>query len=203
MPFSARKGSTMKTKEIKISELKHPEKNAREHPEAQIREIMRSLKEFGQTRPMLVDENNVVLIGNGLLEAMKAMGRRAASCIVVIGWSDAKKKKAMLADNKIFSMGRDNTDILSEIIKELDEDALDIPGFEDDFLENLRNFEENAPLDSMFVDYRMHENGELSPVDDYSNNSAEIDVPDIPRLSNPQKPRKFVVCPQCGEKIFI
>lgn len=154
-------------------------------------------------RPMVVDENNVVLIGNGLLEAMKKMGRKTASCIVVRGWSDAKKKKAMLADNKIFSMGKDNTDILSEIIKELGEDDLNIPGFENDFLENLRNFEDDTPLDSMYMDFCMDKNGGLSPVDDYSDNGAEIDVPEMPELSKPQKPRKFVVCPKCGEKIFI
>lgn len=193
----------MKTEVIKLSELKHPEKNAREHPETQIREIIRSVKEFGQTRPIVVDENNVVLIGNGLLEAMRTMGRKTASCIVVKGWSDVKKKKAMLADNKIFSMGKDNPDVLSEIIKELDETELDIPGFEESFLENLRCFEEDTTLDSAFMDFRMDDNGELYPAGDYPNNGAEISVPDTPELSKPQKPRKFVVCPKCGEKIFI
>lgn len=187
----------MKIEEIKISELTHPEKNAREHPEAQIREIMRSVKEFGQTRPMVVDDNNVVLIGNGLLEAMKRAGWKTASCVVVNGWDDAKKKKAMLADNRIFAMGRDNADVLAEIIRELGEDELDVPGFDADLLESLRNFD-NSPIDGSFAG--LGEGGEFPSVPDYSENGAGISDAETPGT---RAGKRSVVCPKCGEKFFI
>ena len=60
----------MKVTIKKLSVLKHPEKNVRIHSEQQIRELKRSLEKFGQTRALVIDENNIILIGNGLYEAM-------------------------------------------------------------------------------------------------------------------------------------
>lgn len=60
----------------KLSDLKHPEKNVRIHSEQQIRELKRSLEKFGQTRALVIDENNIILIGNGLYEAMVSLGYR-------------------------------------------------------------------------------------------------------------------------------
>ena len=59
----------MKVTIKKLSVLKHPEKNVRIHSEQQIRELKRSLEKFGQTRALVIDENNIILIGNGLYEA--------------------------------------------------------------------------------------------------------------------------------------
>lgn len=59
-----------------------PEKNVRIHSEQQIRELKRSLEKFGQTRALVVDENNVILIGNGLYEAMVSLGYQEASVYV-------------------------------------------------------------------------------------------------------------------------
>ena len=59
----------MKVIKKRLDDLKHPEKNVRIHSEQQIRELKRSLEKFGQTRALVVDENNVILIGNGLYEA--------------------------------------------------------------------------------------------------------------------------------------
>ena len=56
----------MKVTIKKLSVLKHPEKNVRIHSEQQIRELKRSLEKFGQTRALVIDENNIILIGNGL-----------------------------------------------------------------------------------------------------------------------------------------
>lgn len=54
----------MKVIKKRLDDLKHPEKNVRIHSEQQIRELKRSLEKFGQTRALVVDENNVILIGN-------------------------------------------------------------------------------------------------------------------------------------------
>ena len=64
----------MKVTIKKLSVLKHPEKNVRIHSEQQIRELKRSLEKFGQTRALVIDENNIILIGNGLYEAMVSLG---------------------------------------------------------------------------------------------------------------------------------
>lgn len=69
----------MKVTIKKLSVLKHPEKNVRIHSEQQIRELKRSLEKFGQTRALVIDENNIILIGNGLYEAMVSLGYQEAT----------------------------------------------------------------------------------------------------------------------------
>ncbi len=63
---------------VKLAELVKPEKNVRIHTEQQIREFQRSIKMFGQIRPIVVDENNVILAGNGLYDTLMTMGRDTA-----------------------------------------------------------------------------------------------------------------------------
>lgn len=48
---------------MKLADLVKPEKNVRIHTEQQLREFQRSVKMFGQIRPIVVDENNVILAG--------------------------------------------------------------------------------------------------------------------------------------------
>ena len=54
-----------------LEELKSPEKNVRLHGDRQIKEYMRSVEMFGQVRPLIIDENNVVLCGNGLFQTLQ------------------------------------------------------------------------------------------------------------------------------------
>ena len=59
----------------RLDALKHPKKNVRIHSEQQIRELKRSLEKFGQTRAIVVDEDDTILIGNGLYEAIEALAK--------------------------------------------------------------------------------------------------------------------------------
>lgn len=119
-----------------LSELHSAECNARRHPPKQIAELKRSLKKNGQIRLLVVDENNTVWIGNGLLEAMRDMGYTEAHCILKEGMTEAEKKKMMLSDNRIFDLGVDDMDAFDALIRELSGD-LDIPGFDEDALSVL------------------------------------------------------------------
>ena len=62
--------------QMNIAELRHPEKNVRNHSKKQIKEMMRSLDKFKQFRPIVVDENNTILCGNGLVMAMREREKR-------------------------------------------------------------------------------------------------------------------------------
>lgn len=66
----------MKTVTKKLSQLRPLEKNVRKHNDKQISEYVRSLKMFGQLRPMVVDETGTILVGNGMYEAMKRIERQ-------------------------------------------------------------------------------------------------------------------------------
>ena len=63
---------------MKLADLIKPEKNVRIHTEQQLKEFRRSVKMFGQIRPIVVDENNVILAGNGLYDTLIAMGKETA-----------------------------------------------------------------------------------------------------------------------------
>ena len=102
---------------MKLADLKPMEKNVRRHNEKQITEYARSLAKFKQIRPMVVDEKKVILIGNGMYEAMKRLGWESVSCEIVTGLSENDKKKLMLADNRVYELGMTDMDVFDEIIR--------------------------------------------------------------------------------------
>ena len=51
----------------KINELKPYENNSRTHDESQIKQICESIKEYGWTNPVLIDENNMIIAGPNLV----------------------------------------------------------------------------------------------------------------------------------------
>ena len=63
---------------MKLSDLVKPEKNVRIHTEQQLKEFRRSIEMFGQIRPIVIDENNIILAGNGLFDSLNAMGKETA-----------------------------------------------------------------------------------------------------------------------------
>ena len=113
-----------------------PERNIRLHTDKQIKEFRRSIEMFGQIRPVVIDEDNVVLAGNGLVETLRSMGCTEADCYVVKGLTENEKKKLMLADNRIFDLGVDDMAAFDAFVLELKDD-LDIPGFDEDMLKSL------------------------------------------------------------------
>jgi hypothetical protein len=120
---------------VPLAELQRPPRNVRLHPEAQIVELMRAVEMFGQTRPVVIDEENVVWAGNGLFTALERLGRENAQALRISGLTKAAKAKLMLSDNKIYSLGHDDYDGMMSMIRGLDD--LDIPGFDGDLLSNL------------------------------------------------------------------
>ena len=217
----------MKVIKKRLDDLKHPEKNVRIHSEQQIRELKRSLQKFGQTRALVVDENNVILIGNGLYEAMVSLGYQEASVYVKTELSENDKKKLMIADNKTYALGIDNLDTLNEFLEELQGD-LDIPGYDEEILQQMvadadevtEKISEYGTLDESEIQKIKEANekreqkaaaAEIS--DNNSENSSENPNTSDNQSSERQntteiepeitETRKFVICPNCGEKIWL
>lgn len=126
----------MKIVKIPLSDLKKPDRNVRLHTDKQLNEFVRSVEMFGQIRPIVTDENNIILAGNGLYEALKRMGRDKADVLKIPNLSENQKKKLMLADNKIFGLGMDDLESFDAILEDLKND-LDIPGFDEDLLRSM------------------------------------------------------------------
>ena len=65
----------MKITRVKLADMRKMDKNVRKHTEKQIKEYVRSLEMFGQVRPIVVDEDNTIIAGNGMYDALLSMGR--------------------------------------------------------------------------------------------------------------------------------
>ena len=83
-------------------------RNPRTHSRAQIRQIAASIREFGFTNPLLVDEGDALIAGHGRLEAARLLGMERVPAIRLRGLSEAQKRALALADNKLAeNAGRD------------------------------------------------------------------------------------------------
>lgn len=126
------------TEKRSISELKF-RRNARLHDRDQIALIAKSMRQFGWTNPILIDEDNTVLAGYGRVEAAKEMQLEIAPVIVARGWSEAQKKAYMLADNQIAARAGWDMALLRLEMDELKlmDFELDLIGFPVGELKNL------------------------------------------------------------------
>lgn len=205
----------MKITVLPINTLKRPELNVRHHPQKQIDEMKRSLTMFGQTRPMVVDEDHTVLVGNGMLMAMEQLGWTEAECYIYEGLSPAQAKKLMLADNRVYDLGLTDMDAFDAILEELAGDT-DIPGWDEALLKTLTA--SMSEVDDMITGYGAYDQQEVDSLtrkerDDYipapgqnASYSPVATPPATPQPSPaetdvPQTAQRYVICPKCGEKI--
>jgi ParB-like chromosome segregation protein Spo0J len=76
-------------------------RNARTHDDAQVAQIAASIREWGWTIPVLVDEKGTIIAGHGRVLAARQLGVHEAPVMVARGWSEAQCKAYVLADNKL------------------------------------------------------------------------------------------------------
>lgn len=203
---------------MKLSDLVKPEKNVRIHTEKQLKEFERSITMFGQIRPIVVDENNVILAGIGLYDTLIMMGKETADVYQYKNLTENQKKKLMIADNKIFSLGIENLDTLNSFLEDLQDD-LNIPGFDEEILkqmvadaedvteklseygtlddEEIQSIKENAERKEQQI---QRSKSELNPV---PQSEAPLQQEQVEDNEETTEARKFVICPKCGEKIWL
>lgn len=205
----------MQTIRKKLSELHKTEKNIRRHSGKQIEEYVRSLKMFGQIRPLVVTEDGEILVGNGMFEALNAMGETECDVYVVSGLSKAQKRKLMLADNKVYELGITTTDLLDDILSDLNGD-FDVPGYDSELLATISANVLEA--DDLVTDYGTEAAVVVQPTQErhendvvYAQQPASQYEPPVKQadggFANPEqeapKERAFVICPHCGEKVWL
>lgn len=114
-------------------------RNSRTHSDEQVAQIAASIREFGWTTPILIDEEGSVICGHGRLLAARKLGQAEVEVIVARGWSDAKKRAYVIADNKLaLNAGWDMELLALELadLKEFDFD-LGLTGFSGEELAKL------------------------------------------------------------------
>jgi len=85
-------------KRVNIQKIKPNDENPRFITDAKFKKLIKSIKEFPEmleTRPLVVDENFVVLGGNMRLKALKSAGVFEVPILQVKGWTNEKKKNLL------------------------------------------------------------------------------------------------------------
>lgn len=116
-----------------IDDLLPYARNSRTHSDAQIAQIVASMKEFGWTIPVLVDEEGTILAGHGRVLAARVLRFEEVPVIVARGWSEAKKRAYVIADNKIAENAGWDLELLRVELADLGELGMDLEtlGFND------------------------------------------------------------------------
>lgn len=101
-------------------------KNSRTHSDGQVAQIAASIREFGWTNPVLIDELGTILAGHGRVMAARKLGEAQAPCIVLAGLTEAQRAAYVIADNKLaLNAGWDDAMLAAELqrLTELDYDT--------------------------------------------------------------------------------
>ena len=75
--------------------------NPRTHSDKQLAKLKASIRKFGFTAPVLVDEEGVILSGHGRVQAAKELGLQTIPTRVISGLNPAEKRAYVIADNKL------------------------------------------------------------------------------------------------------
>lgn len=212
---------------VPVSELRLPERNVRIHTEKQLKEFERSIRMFGQIRPLIIDETNTILAGCGCYETLLRMGCTEVSVYRMENLTENQKKKLMIADNKIFNLGIDNLETFNAFLEELSSD-LDIPGFDESILQTM--VADASDVSDKIIEYGTIDDSEINSIkaaaerkEQLINRAMQSGVPPVTNNAEQERPqnafapatedeeessepvevRKYVICPHCGGKVWL
>jgi hypothetical protein len=214
----------MKLETVNISELKPLEHNVRKHGENQINELAKSVQQFGVTRAMVIDEDNNILIGNGLYFALQKLDKDKVECHRIKNLTETQKKKLILSDNKVYSLGSDDYTEIENYIKDIVADNdYDIAGFDEEVLRSLTATVEE--LEQSVEDYGTITDEKITnpeppapaaPIVHTQTTVATAGTTPAPASEGvseaseqaetytaPEDTRRKIMCPSCGEVIYI
>lgn len=117
---------------MEISKIVPYSRNAKKHPKKQVEQVAASIKEFGFNQPIVLDKNNVIIVGHGRFEAAKLLGMTDVPTITV-NLSEEQSNAYRLADNKLNESEWDMNLVIEEL-KELSEPMLELTGFDKDLI---------------------------------------------------------------------
>jgi DNA modification methylase len=113
--------------------------NPRRHSEADLDKIAASIRQWGWTMPVLVDEQGNQIAGEGRVGAAPRAGVTSIPVIVARGWSEDEKRAYRLADNQLAARASWDMELLSSELQELGFANFDVGliGFEPNQLETI------------------------------------------------------------------
>ena len=130
----------MKVQEMNIDEVKPYENNPRVNDKS-VDDVAKSIKEFGWQQPIVVDKDNVIIVGHTRWKAAKKLGMKKVPVVVASNLTPEQVKAYRLADNKVSEESIwDNKKLLDELdeLNKIDENVF--TGFsESDIFDDVLN----------------------------------------------------------------
>jgi ParB-like chromosome segregation protein Spo0J len=157
--------------QVKLDKLIPYARNSRTHSDAQVAQIAASIKEFGFTNPVLIDETGSIIAGHGRVMAARKLAITDVPSIRLTHLTEAQKKAYIIADNKLALNAGWDDEMLAVEFSELKgmEFDLDLTGFTTDEILALKTPD--------FEPATEQEQGKLDQLDP-----------------------KWIACPHCGKE---
>lgn len=171
-----------------VDDLIPYDRNPKIHPDSQIKQLANSIREWGWTMPILIDENDQVLAGHGRLFAAKELELKEVPCMTAVGWSDQQKKAYVIADNKLAENGQWDTSLYFNQLKEMSNEGYDLGLMGVDI--DLSAFNYNPVLEPKFDASDIDESKMLKASD-----RMDKDMSDRTKSQEGTE----VICPHCAE----
>ena len=126
-------------------------RNSRTHSDEQVAQIAASIKEWGFTTPVLVDESGQIIAGHGRVMAARKLALSEVPVLIASGWTDAQKRAYVIADNKLALNAGWDQELLGLEIADLDQLGFDLGlmGFSDEEIKAFSFGDESVALDEM------------------------------------------------------
>ena len=192
----AKKKVSQERKTVPIDQLKEFPGNPNIHPEEQVKALAKSMEQYGQYYPIIVDEEMQMLCGHGKRLALVMNGETTAEVTIIKGLTSKQKMKLVLEDNKIQSMSYINFTKVEDIIKEIGE--TDIIGYTEDYLSAIIN---EVSTDNMGVDFTQH--AKSKPQEAIPQEKQEADEEEFKDIESGMQTARTMRCPHCGEEITL
>jgi len=117
----------MKIESVKTADLTFDPENARVHDQRNLEAIKESLSQFGQRKPVVITPDNLIVAGNGTVQAALLLGWQTISAVrVPADWSQDQVKAFALADNRTAELAQWDPKVLSAQLLELDDAGFDV-----------------------------------------------------------------------------
>lgn len=155
---------SLEIEQVNTDTLKFDTQNARKHSGDNLNAIAKSLKEFGQRKPIVVTHDNTVLAGNGTLEAALLLGwEKIAVARVPEDWSHEKRMAYALADNRTAELAEWDEQVLSEQLMVLESADFDLSDFLFDTIES-DEYDFSSDKDAEVVDEGLYTSKITAPI---------------------------------------
>ena len=109
----------MEVRNISVKDLIPYDRNTKKHDKTQINNVAESIKQYGFVQPIVIDKDNVVVIGHCRLLAAKQLKMKEVPCVCVEDLTEEQVKALRIVDNKSNESEWD-FDILPDELAELD-----------------------------------------------------------------------------------